>query len=266
MTEPVRLFVLDIDGCISHPFQTPDWEAISQIRDLNRRSRSEEHIPGVTLCTGRPLPYAEAVAQWLDIRSPFVFESAALYDPIANRVETEVDADEDAGEVELHEESEALIPVREMKQWLRREILPHYPGSALEFTKMIDAGVVSPDKAQIDEIYGLIMEHVRNSYPELEVHRTDISVNILLAGNNKGRGIEMISRELDVPLEQMAYIGDSEGDLLPLKRVGMSFAPLNAIDRVRAISEVMPFETSKAVLEAYRKIIQRNRSLQPQAR
>ena len=264
MTEPVQLFVLDIDGCISHPFQTPNWEAISEIRNLNRRSRSEEHIPMVTLCTGRPLPYAEAVAQWLDIRSPFVFESAALYNPAANRVETEVDADEDAGEADLHEGSEILIPVREMKQWLRKEILPHYPGTALEFTKMIDAGVVSPDKQQILEIYELIMTHVRSNYPELEVHRTDISVNILLAGNNKGRGIEMISRELDVPLEQMAYIGDSEGDLLPLKRVGMSFAPLNAIDRVREISEVMPYETSEAVLAAYRKIIRRNRELELQ--
>src|SRR5690625_3523614 len=163
MTEPAQLFVLDIDGCISHPFQTPKWEAISEIRNLNRRSRSEEHIPMVTLCTGRPLPYAEAVAQWLDIRSPFVFESAALYNPAANRVETEVDADEDAGEADLHEGSEILIPVREMKQWLRKAILRHYAGTAVEFSRMMDAAVVSPCLQQTRETDQRIGTHVRSN-------------------------------------------------------------------------------------------------------
>src|SRR5690625_6841963 len=71
----IKLFVTDLDGCISYPYRTPNWDAIQEIRDLNIASRSNPEIPPLTICTGRPHPYAEAVAQWLDVRLPFVFES-----------------------------------------------------------------------------------------------------------------------------------------------------------------------------------------------
>jgi len=248
----IQLFVLDIDGCITHPFQTPHWDSISKIRELNRQSRHKEEIPPLTLCTGRPMPYAEAVAQWLDIRLPFVFESAGLYHWEGNRIQTILDKESKSAN------GRSLAPIIEIKQWLTEQILPEYPGIILEFSKMMDAGVVSPDREQIDRIYEQIMEHTRSHYPDLEVHRTEISVNTLLAGNNKGTGVELLSNELGISFENMAYIGDSEGDLPPLEKVKMSFAPSNAIDRVKSVAEVMPFETSQAVLEAYRRIIRFN--------
>lgn len=246
----IKLFVLDIDGCVSYPFETPHWESISEIRTLNVKSRNEDEIPSLTLCTGRPHPYAEAVAQWLDIKLPFVFESAALYHWKGNRVQTILDG----------RNGLSLEPIRQIKKWLSDSVIPNYPDMILEFSKMMDAGVVSPDREQINQIYREIMEHTDKHYPELEVHRTEISVNILLAGNNKRTGFELLSGEIGTPLEQMAYIGDSEGDLLPLKSVKMPFAPMNAIDRVKEVAEVIPLETSQAVLEAYRRIIERNRN------
>lgn len=271
----IDLFVLDIDGCISHPFESPDWAAVSEIRKLNLRSRRERDIPGLTLCTGRPFPYAEAVAQWLDIRLPFVFESAGLYLPDTARILSRYSSDRAAGKPGIDADSaensdpasegsgaagngRSLQPVIKFRRWLTDHLLPDYPNVMLEFSKMFDDGVVSPDREQIDRIYKQILEHARNHYPDLEVHRTDVSVNTLLAGNNKGAGFELLSRELDVPLAHMAYIGDSEGDIMPLKRVKMPFAPSNAIEPVRDIAEVLPGETSQAVLEAYRRIIGRN--------
>jgi hypothetical protein len=64
----IRLFVVDLDGCISFPFVTPDWEAINVIRDLNIASKHDPSIPPITICTGRPLPYAEAVAAYTTLR------------------------------------------------------------------------------------------------------------------------------------------------------------------------------------------------------
>ncbi|MEX0994912.1 MAG: hypothetical protein WD599_05245, partial [Balneolaceae bacterium] len=110
----INLFILDLDGCVSEPYKTPDWESITKIRELNRRSRETDHIPPVTLCTGRPLPYAEAVAQWLDIRLPFVFESAGMYDPDKNRVVTGLDGSKEEG----------MDSILEMKAWIRNQILP----------------------------------------------------------------------------------------------------------------------------------------------
>lgn len=251
----IKLFVLDIDGCITHPYEPPHWESISQIRELNRKSRTTREIPPLTLCTGRPLPYAEAVAQWLDIQLPFVFESAALYKPESNQIRTALNRNG-----QFMGNGDALRPIREFKEWLVDDLLPGFPDVMLEFSKMMDAGVVSSNRDQIDRIYDLIIRQVRDNYPELEVFRTDVSVNTLLAGNNKGKGFDLLSRDLEIPVSEMAYIGDSEGDLLPLRRVAMPFAPINADEEVKEVAEVdvIPLETSEAVLEAYKKIIQKN--------
>lgn len=248
----IKLFVLDIDGCITHPFETPHWESISEIRELNRKSHEFDEIPALTLCTGRPLPYAEAVSQWLDIKLPFVFESAALYHWNGNRIQTILDNESENGR--------SLKPINEIKKWLAEQVLPDYPDMILEFSKMMDAGVVSPDKEQINRVYERIMDHIRDNYPDLEAHRTEISVNTLLAGNNKGAGFQLLSKEIGIPFGQMAYIGDSEGDIPALKKAKLAFAPSNAIDRVKEIAEVLPYETSEAILEAYKRIIRLNKA------
>src|SRR5690625_7499307 len=98
----IKLFVTDLDACISYPHRTPNWDAIQEIRDLCLANRSNPEIPPLTICTGSPHPYAEAVAQWLDVRLPFVFESAGPYHWEGSRV----------GPV-LAVQDEAWDPVRE---------------------------------------------------------------------------------------------------------------------------------------------------------
>jgi len=255
----IKLFVLDIDGCISHPFRSPDWEAITQIRELNLQSREDDTIPSLTLCTGRPFPYAEAVAQWLDVRHPFVFESSLIYFPKDHRVQLPCTT-EMAGTALNGSASQIPESLARFRTWLSEELLPSHPGAMMEFSKLMDAGVVSNDKELINRIYKRILQVTREHYPELEVHRTEASVNTVPAGNNKQAGFEQLCRELRVPLSQMAYIGDSEADIAPLQIVAMPFAPSNAIGRVQQTAEVIPLEATQAVLEAYRRIIQQNRN------
>jgi HAD superfamily hydrolase (TIGR01484 family) len=246
----IKLFVLDIDGCIAFPFKTPDWDAINKIRELNILSRVEEHIPPITLCTGRPLPYAEAVAQWLDIRLPFVFESAGLFKWEGNAVFTSPEVS-----------SENLKRIIGIREWLRTDVLPGYDGVELEFSKMMDAGVVSANTEAIDEIHAKVLDKIRTDHLNLEVHNTEVSVNILLPGNNKGVGIRLIAEHTGINLNEMAYIGDSSGDVPALKEVAMPFAPANGTATVRAISDVMSSKSTKAVLEAYQKVISHNKNL-----
>ena len=244
----IRLFVTDLDGCIATPFETPDWEAITEIRALNQASRTDSTIPQLTLCTGRPFPYAEAVAQWLDVKIPFIFESAALYDWDANRVETLFDG-----------QREMLRPVERFKQWLSEVLLPQYPGTMPEFAKMMDAGVVCPDPALNLKIHSVIQDKVAAEYPELEVHYTEVSVNVLMAGQSKVRGIELLEKKLGIDRSQMAFIGDSTGDISAMKAVSKPFAPLNALEEVKVHASVVNFETTRAVLEAYHSLIRENR-------
>jgi len=244
----IKLFAVDLDGCISHPYKTPVWKAINKIRELNLESRSSEFIPPLTVCTGRPYPYAEAVCQWLDIRLPFVFESAAVYHWHGNRIETALDGNKDL-----------LEPILEMKKWLSAELLPKYPSAMIEFTKMIDAGVISPSKETIQKMYDEIQTYVDINYPDLEIHTTEVSVNILIKGNNKFQGLKLLGKNLGMSLNEMAYIGDSSGDLKALEHVKMAFTPLNGIEEVKEVATTLKYETTEAVLDAYRKIIEHNK-------
>lgn len=246
----IKLFVTDLDGCISHPFKTPNWNAINEIRELNERNIEAECVPPITICTGRPFPYAEAVGQWLNIRHPFVFESAGLYHWEGNRIETAIDSSE-----------QALAPIREARQWIIDDVLPNYPNAILEFTKMMDAGIVCPDSSVIDEIYEIALKRIPQINPDLEIHTTDISINILMPGNNKLRGLKMLSQTLDIGLNEMAYIGDTGGDAVALKEVKMPFAPSNARKVAKDVATELPYDTTEAVLEAYRRVVEHNRSL-----
>ena len=246
----IKLFVTDLDGCISHPFKTPDWQAINRIRELNLKSRDLDHIPPITLCTGRPFPYAEAVAQWLDVQVPFIFESAGMFSWEGYQIETALGSSD--GE---------LNPILELKSWLKKDIIPNYPAAVLEFTKMMDAGVVCQDLEMNEQIHQRVLEKVEMDYPDLEVHATDISVNILMPGNDKLQGIKLLSNALNISLDEMAYIGDSSGDVPALRSVKMPFAPINAHQLAKNSGEVIELDTTKAVLEAYHRVIEYNRSV-----
>lgn len=243
----IKLFVTDLDGCISYPFQTPKWDTINEIRELNVRSRSEKNIPSLTICTGRPYPYAEAVAQWLDIRLPFVFESAGLYIWEGNQIETA-----------LNGHDGALKPIWEMKEWIKKEIEPVFPTAKLEFAKMMDAGIVCPDITVVGEIFTLVEKKILADYPDLEVHSTDVSVNVLMPGNNKLQGMKLLSRKLNISLDEIAYIGDTSGDIEALKNVKLAYSPANAIRAVKEVTHNLSTKTTEAVLEAYQQIIELN--------
>ncbi|SMO64843.1 HAD hydrolase family protein [Fodinibius sediminis] len=244
----IKLFITDLDGCISTPFTTPDWNLLSEIRRLNDQHMDDRAVPPLTICSGRPLPYVEAVAQWLNVRYPAVFESAGVCNIQQYEVEFLPVFDKKAEQ-----------QVGELKEWLEREVISQYPGMILEFTKKMDAGLIHTKKEVIDEAFPVIKHYVTDHYPIFEVHKTDVSVNIILADNNKENGIRKLCELLDITPAQVAYIGDSSGDIPGLKIVGQPYAPRNAVDEVKEHAEVLDAEVTEAVLMAYNRIIRKNR-------
>ena len=245
----ISLFITDLDGCITHPFTTPDWEAISEVRRYNQRSKSEDHIPPLTVCSGRPMPYVEAVAQWLDIDLPFLFESGGgAYDVKTN-------------ELMWHPEftDDRLVEVEEIKHWLGEEVIKQYPGCIPEFTKYTDAGLIHQEPEVIERMLEKIEPYIAGQHPQFEVHHTDISINIILRMANKGEGIKWLCKQLHIPTEEVVYIGDSGGDVPAFKTVGLSYSPSNAKAIAKQHSEELPFEATRAVLEVYRRVERQNK-------
>ena len=248
-TTKIKVFVTDLDGCMTDPFETPNWEAYTQIRALQLQSQLDPSIPPISICTGRPMPYAEAQAQFLGVRLPFVFESGGgFYDLTTNTLSWNPIV------------NDALTSdIESIRAWAYNEIFPNFPGAIPEFAKFTDVGLIHRDKSVIDEIHALATKKISQEYPHFEVHKTDVSVNIIVKKANKGEGLAHLSKMLEVDLSEMAYIGDSSGDIPGLERVGMAFAPYNAHEPVKEVAHVVTSSPSTVgVLEAYHWIIQHN--------
>lgn len=245
----IRLFVLDIDGCISYPFKSPVWDNLAKIRHLNELSRQDKTIPSLSICSGRPHPYVEAVSQWLDIDHPVVFESGGgFYRVKSNSLQWHPVITE-----EVFKNNELL------KYWVESEVIPHYPGMIREFSKKTDVGLVSSSEEDILSAFERISRYVTDNFPDYEVHHTEVSVNIIVRNCNKGEGLKYLSDITGISLSEMAYIGDSSGDISALKTVSRAFAPSNASNGVKEIAQVVRGETSDAILAAYDIIIAENR-------
>lgn len=246
----IKLFITDIDGCLMQPMQVPDWDILAEIKSLNEQSVDHPEIPPLTICTGRPMPYAEAVAQWMGVRLPIVFESAGVFFWKDYRIS-----------IDGAFNSNAEQQVNELKKWLEVEIVTEFEGMTPEFTKFMDAGLVHPREEVILKALPRVEKYVKKNYPDFEVHWTDVSINILLKGNTKRTGIRKLCELQEIALAEAAYIGDSSGDIPGLEIVGRPFAPQNASDAVKKVARAIPKTATKAVLEAYQCVIQENKEL-----
>ena len=76
----VKWIITDLDGCVS-PEESVPW-ALEPFVEFARQSRAasagESDLAPLTLCTGRPQPYAEVLMKILDIRAPAICENGAV--------------------------------------------------------------------------------------------------------------------------------------------------------------------------------------------
>ena len=77
-----KLFISDIDGCISQPYQAMRAEGVAALTVLAQQGGalgSSAVYPALSLCSGRPMPYVECLTQALGLQMPVLFESCLLY-------------------------------------------------------------------------------------------------------------------------------------------------------------------------------------------
>ena len=246
----IKLFVLDLDGCVSMPFERPDWDALHKIMLRNKESETDKNIPPITICSGRPLPYVEAIGQYLGMRMPLVFESGGgMYNPLTNKLSWNPVFNESL-----------FAKMDDIREYVVNTLIPSHPGTMLEFTKRTDVGIIHQNENTINKIFEALRDFVSDGHPGFEVHKTEISVNCIVSEANKGSGLEWLSQETGIPTSDMAYIGDSSGDVPALKRSGYPFSPSNAVSAVKQVSTAMSKPATAGVLEAYGKIIEMNKA------
>jgi hydroxymethylpyrimidine pyrophosphatase-like HAD family hydrolase len=237
----IELFVTDTDGCLIEPFEPYDLEGLAALRD--QAVGGQGAAPALSVCSGRPYPYAAAITQALDITVPVLFESGGgLYDPGEDRT---------IWNPQLTEEME--IKLETVQRWFETQRDPDGKLS-LDYAKRTQAGVFSPDPQEILALRPQTERFVAEEAPDLCMHSSNVSIDVVPPGLTKRHGLEWLADHLGLDLDEIAYIGDSvDSDPDALNAVGTSFAPANADEEVRKqVDHVTEGAIIEGVHEAYR--------------
>ncbi|MBX7244487.1 MAG: HAD hydrolase family protein [Candidatus Sumerlaeaceae bacterium] len=251
LEKPVRLFVADIDGCLSGGSTTQySVEMIEKLQHANRASRTDPAVPAVTFCTGRPQPYVECLIQATHGYKSALCEGGALFfDPVNHLVHTHPSFG--PREQKLLSELRAMV-ARE----LVNDQVMFEPGKVTHITLILAPPLRPPDLiGKAEEIAGRFGE-------TFMVEQTRVCVHILFRHLHKGTGIEWLSEHTGIGPSEMAGIGDAGPDIPFLKMMGVACAPANAHADVKAVADfVSERPDAQAAAEFLDHIIAANRAL-----
>ncbi|PIQ63475.1 MAG: haloacid dehalogenase [Bacteroidetes bacterium CG12_big_fil_rev_8_21_14_0_65_60_17] len=238
-----RLFVTDIDGCLADPYTPFNLEHLSLLAERTARAGrpgDDPVLPAISICSGRSYPYVEAMCQLLGCRVPVLFESGAgMFD---------------CGKATCTWHPKATSAVRRQVDQVRAymEGVVAGTGMSIDYAKVLQAALVGTDPGELAEAATRIASWVRENAPDFETFTTHVSIDVVPRWLTKREGLMWLSDTTGVPLDEMAYMGDTNGDIGALEVVGASFAPANARPEVKQVVDtVTPSPYARGVIDAF---------------
>ncbi len=253
MQNPIRLIVTDVDGCLTEERATAfNLTNFAWLRDYNAKAQAgESGIAPLTLCTGRPQPYVEALVKMLNITLTSISENGGiLYELKTNRYTYLVD---DLGEGDGH--------LLKLKKKISEKILPKIetsfqPGKETHLT------LISPDHPTIEKVHQMLQNDFQEDLNGYLLTISENCINITPKHFDKGTALLKLSELLQIPLQQMAAIGDSEGDLPFMRLAGYPMSPANAVPAVKSICHYVAEKRYTAgLIEIIEKCVEINRKI-----
>jgi len=224
----IRLVAVDIDGTLTFADRKLDPSAVDALR------RAESAKIKVTLATGNVLSFAEAAAVMLGTSGPIIAEDGGvIFDLATGRKEVLGDRVEaDKGLAALEKELGKLEQTRSSVERLAGLTLKR-----------------GPPLGKIREVLGKEGLH-------LVAVDSGFAIHIKAPEVNKGSALRRVSELMEIPLEQIAAIGDGPNDVEMIETAGVSFAVANAVEDVKRSSTfVTGAPHGKGVSEAIDKIL-----------
>jgi hydroxymethylpyrimidine pyrophosphatase-like HAD family hydrolase len=217
------LVISDIDGCLGPETTAPlNAEVLARIAAHNRLAAQRRDRPLVTVCSGRPQPFAEAMCRLIaNDLMPCVAENGVwLWDPRTCDYEMDPAIGPD------HRRA-----VREASAWAEETYGPR--GVVQQPGKAASMSLYHPDAAYLRSLQPAIAgEFARRGWP-LRVSMTWFYINCDLAHVSKGTGIDRLVRMMGLDKSRLAGIGDTPSDLAIADRVGAFCCPLNADESIK---------------------------------
>jgi hydroxymethylpyrimidine pyrophosphatase-like HAD family hydrolase len=220
------LIVSDIDGCLQPESNSAmDLESLAKIAAWNRRAVERRDVPMMTLCSGRPQPFAEAMCKMIgNLHVPCVAENGVwLYHPGTNEYMMDP-------AITL----EHRAAVREASVWIEREFggvggrgVSQQPGKAASIS------LFHRDTRVLKEIWPRVSEEFEKAGWPLRVSMTWLYINCDLKHVSKATGMKRLLEMTGVAKERTAGIGDTMSDLAIRENVGWFACPANAAEEIK---------------------------------
>lgn len=223
MSSRFEAVICDIDGCLGPESNEPlNLLALEEIAKYNDRSRAGSG-PAITVCSGRPLPFAEAICRMVrNTHLPAICENGVwIFDPADNRYLR----DPAIGAGHVH-------AVHAASEWIERELIPR--GVVIQPGKSASISLWHPDTPYLrTQVPVLERVFAENNWP-FRVSMTVAWINCDLKHISKSTGLKRFLEMTGLKRERLAGIGDSASDLVMLDHVSYFAAPSNAAAEVRA--------------------------------
>ncbi|MEL6616624.1 MAG: HAD family hydrolase, partial [Bacteroidota bacterium] len=223
------------------------------LRAWAQRGEDDERWPRLGICSGRAYAYVEATAQAIGLRGPALFESGGgRFDLPTATIEWNPALTRDT--------EEALQRVRE---FLLREVVAAAPAISLDYGKRAQAGIVSASQGACAAFLPAARHFVEGLREEsgvaLHAFSTPWSIDVVPESLTKAQALEWVAEQEGLSLSEIAFVGDSDGDIGAIEACGRGFAPHNAYPEVKAAADhVTEGELLAGVGEAYLKCLEVN--------
>ena len=236
----IRLVVIDVDGVLSPGEGVPfDVAVLQRLAECNDCARNNARHPAVTLCTGRPAPYVEALVQALHGFYPAIYEhGAGLYIP----------------EPYGFKAHPALTPTVQTQLIHLQTVLHNalvatglatiQPGKVASLSLFARPGI---PLAEVTRLAGRLAHQGGNTFL---VEEGVSCVNVMVRGLDKAEGVRWLARQTGISLQHMAGVGDATGDMPFMQLMGWSAAPANALAAVKRMAHyTSPYENGQGLLD-----------------
>lgn len=242
-TAPWEVIVSDLDGCLANEAGGAfDLERLARIAKHNRLAESQQDRPPLTLCTGRPQPFAEAMSRLLgNLKVPIVAENGVwLYWPETNRYEMDPAIDE------AH-----LSAVAEAARLLRERYAAQ--GVTQQPAKSASVTLYHPRREVLHQIFDEVRELLDAKGWPFRVSMTWDYINCDLAHISKQSGLKRFFDATGFEPRRAIGLGDTASDLPIAEACGWFGCPANGCESLHGIADyVSPFEETAGVLDILR--------------
>jgi len=212
--------------------------ALSQVADFNRRANAGDG-PVVTLCSGRPQPFVEAMCRLLqNSTTPCIAENGVwMFDPSNNRYTMDPAIT-----------VEHLDTVHEASRWAIQTF--GKDGVVLQPGKSASVTLYHPDPEHLRSICPALREEfARRGWP-FRVSMTWFYINCDLEHISKDSGVKRLLAATGIAQQRTAGIGDTMSDKPIADNTAFFACPSNAAEEIKSYADyVSPHDHTAAVVD-----------------